>query len=165
MKTGLVIPVPEADPLLDRLRRQFPALVREIPAHVSLLYPFVPLDDATVVAVQRLVTGTPAFELTLGAPEVRGDLGYAPVDSPGLARLVGRVRERWPDVVPYGGRFGEVPPHLTLAMGAARLDAPELPLTVTAREAWLVAFTERWTVPARFPFAPPPAPTPHDLPR
>ncbi|GGK22606.1 hypothetical protein GCM10010124_13920 [Pilimelia terevasa] len=71
-----------------------------IPAHLSLLYPFVPLDDATVEAVERLATGMPAFELTLGTPEVRGDLSYAPGVSPQLAHLIGRVRERWPDVVP-----------------------------------------------------------------
>ncbi|MGH3982995.1 MAG: hypothetical protein ACRDST_10020 [Pseudonocardiaceae bacterium] len=59
-QTGLVIPVPTADPLLTLVETRHPGTVRKgVPAHVSLLYPFVgaaELDDRVTRALSELFT-------------------------------------------------------------------------------------------------------------
>ena len=52
-RTGLVIPVPAADELLDEVRARHPGAVRDVRAHVSVLYPF--LDAAEL---DESVTGS-----------------------------------------------------------------------------------------------------------
>ncbi|MGH3885827.1 MAG: hypothetical protein ACRDSZ_04520 [Pseudonocardiaceae bacterium] len=59
-QTGLVIPVPAADALLTLVETRHPGTVREsVPAHVSLLYPFVgaaELDERVTHALSGLFT-------------------------------------------------------------------------------------------------------------
>ncbi|MGW0857653.1 2'-5' RNA ligase family protein [Streptomyces sp. NPDC002690] len=47
-------------------------------------------------------------------------LFLAPTPSGPLQALTRLVRQRWPEVPPYGGRFAEVVPHLTVAHGQER---------------------------------------------
>jgi hypothetical protein len=58
-QTGLVIPVPAADALLASVGARYPGTVREgVPAHVSLLYPFVAateLDERVTCALGELL--------------------------------------------------------------------------------------------------------------
>ena len=58
-QTGLVIPVPAADALLASVGARYPGTVREgVPAHVSLLYPFVAateLDEGVTSALGELL--------------------------------------------------------------------------------------------------------------
>jgi hypothetical protein len=43
--TALVIPVPEAEPAVSAIRRQYDAAANSgMPAHITLVYPFVPID-------------------------------------------------------------------------------------------------------------------------
>ncbi|MFN2479171.1 MAG: hypothetical protein ABR615_08375 [Pseudonocardiaceae bacterium] len=57
-QTGLVIPVPAADALLASVGTRYPGTVRDgVPAHVSLLYPFVvaaELDERVTTALHEL---------------------------------------------------------------------------------------------------------------
>jgi hypothetical protein len=58
-QTGLAIPVPAADALLELVESRHPGTVREgVPAHMSLLYPFVgvaELDERVTHALSELV--------------------------------------------------------------------------------------------------------------
>ena len=58
-QTGLVIPVPAADALLAAVGTRYPGTVREgVPAHASLLYPFVAaaeLDERVSGALGELL--------------------------------------------------------------------------------------------------------------
>ncbi|WP_411110530.1 2'-5' RNA ligase family protein [Streptomyces sp. c-19] len=169
--TALVIALPDADPLLEAAWRIDPALVRRgVPAHVSLLYPFVPesaLTDQDEKGVRSLVARFPAADLRLD--EVVTASGFVAVTVPGLQPIVDAFRDQWPGLRPYGGRFGARPAaHVTVAMGA---DTPAaaahvraaigslLPLDTRAAAVQLVVLTEngwqpRFTVPLGVPEGP-----------
>lgn len=165
-RTGVIIPVPSADPLLATLAQRHPGAVREgVPAHVSVLYPFVPAAELDADAERELADiaeATPATEVTFGRCRRIGDFVYSPPDPPAdLNRLIAAVRGHWPDVLPYGGAVEDVGPHLTVAMRtgeqtAAVIEhevADELPIAAQLREMWLVVFADGWRVRRRFSFA------------
>ncbi|WP_308284800.1 2'-5' RNA ligase family protein [Streptomyces longispororuber] len=125
--TALTIPVPEADALVRTGTR----------AHVTVLYPFLPLSrltndtddtDDTDDTLRSLISATPAFTLTFR--ETRrwpGVLYLPPTPDEPLRTLTKSLRTRWPEAVPYRGVFGDegLDPHLTLASGAGTDALPE----------------------------------------
>lgn len=162
--TAVVTVLPDAAPLLDAASGIDPALVRRgVPAHVSLLYPFVPASALTgqdEKDVRSLAASFPAADLLL--EEVVTAAGFVAVTVPGLQATVDAFRAQWPGTRPYGGRFGARPAaHVTIAMGAddpttaARVRAAIdnlLPLRARAAAVQLVVLTEegwqsRFTVP------------------
>ncbi|HEY3506056.1 MAG TPA: 2'-5' RNA ligase family protein [Actinocatenispora sp.] len=146
--TALVVLLPAADAVLDAVRRVAPDRVRPgVGAHVTVLYPFVPVAEAEG-AVRALAASYRPVPLTLGDVVTRD--GFAAVPVPELQPLVDAALARWPQVRPYGGRFGANPPaHLTLAMGAtdAELDrlrsavAPLFPIRARVEALHLVERT------------------------
>ncbi|GAB2755429.1 2'-5' RNA ligase family protein [Salinifilum aidingensis] len=166
-RTGLVLPVPEADPVLTTVRQGFPgALLRENPAHISLLYPFLDaaaVDERTVDALDGIVRAQGTASLTLAECRREEDgFVYLPADSTEVAALADAVRTRWPDVAPHEGRGGVTAPHVTVASGVAEETATQIQTTVTGvlpvlavlEEVWLVVFTGgQWQVRERFLFA------------
>lgn len=165
-QSGLAIPVPEADKLLKVVASRFPEAVRkDVPAHVSVLYPFLPanvLDDRAISALSELFATQPVMTVKFAKCRRRGEFVYLrpdPVD--GLDEVTKRVRRLWPDVVPYEGLYGEVEPHLTVALHTTQERAEEieheivpelLPLSAELREAWLVVFAGQWALRERFRF-------------
>ncbi|MEU7728002.1 2'-5' RNA ligase family protein [Streptomyces sp. NPDC040724] len=146
--------MPDAAPLLDAAWRIDPALVRHgVPAHVSLLYPFVPESALTghdEKGVRSLAASFPAADLVL--EELVTASGFVGVTVAELQPMVDAFRARWPGLRPYGGRFGARPTaHVTVAMGA---DDPAtaaqvrsavgslLPLRTRAAAVQLVVLTE-----------------------
>ncbi|MEU7602823.1 2'-5' RNA ligase family protein [Streptomyces sp. NPDC041003] len=146
--------MPDAAPLLDAAWRIDPALVRHgVPAHVSLLYPFVPesaLTGRDEKGVRSLAASFPAADLVL--EELVTASGFVGVTVAELQPMVDAFRARWPGLRPYGGRFGARPTaHVTVAMGA---DDPAtaaqvrsavgslLPLRTRAAAVQLVVLTE-----------------------
>ncbi|MEV6683171.1 2'-5' RNA ligase family protein [Streptomyces erythrochromogenes] len=152
--TAAVIALPEAAPLLDAARRVDPALVRPgVPAHVSLLYPFVPqaaLTGQDEKNVRRLAASFPAAALLL--EEVVTAPGFVAVSVPELQPIVDAFHAQWSGLRPYGGRFGVRPAaHVTVAMGARDPAAAAhvraavgnlLPLRTRAAAVQLVVLTE-----------------------
>lgn len=147
--TALVVLLPAAEPLLAAARRVAPKLVRPgLPAHVTALYPFLPAGALTgdvERAVRELAAGAGPVEVELAG--VATAPGFAAVPVPALRAVTDAACDRWPDVPPYGGRFGARPaPHLTLATGGtdaglARVAAevrPLLPVRDRATELHLV---------------------------
>ncbi|MBC3192746.1 2'-5' RNA ligase family protein [Pseudonocardia sp. C8] len=121
-RTAVVIPVPELDPVLGAVATHRPDAVRPgIPAHLTLLYPFVPAPELTGAAVDRcraLCAGTGPVRVTF-RHAVAGSSMVATTPEPAgpLAALARALREAWPEHPPYGGRFGPDPdPHVTLAL-------------------------------------------------
>ncbi|MFJ9125114.1 2'-5' RNA ligase family protein [Streptomyces sp. NPDC102340] len=121
----MTIHVPEADALVRTPSR----------AHITLLYPFLPLDRITPEAdadLRALFSSKPPLPLTFTA--VRrwpGVLYLPPAPDDPLRALTKAIRERWPEAVPYRGIFGDegLDPHLTLASGAGTDDIPETEFT------------------------------------
>lgn len=66
METGLILLVPEAEPVVAHIRRRCdPNAALGVPAHVTALYPFRPyelIDDEVKARLAALVGQTPAFE-------------------------------------------------------------------------------------------------------
>ncbi len=165
-QTGLVVPVPTADVLLASVGARYPGTVREgVPAHVSLLYPFVAaaeLDEGITSALGELLAGQAPMRVQFAECYRRdGFVALLPDPIDGLKELVSTTRRRWPDVVPYEGVYGDVEPHLTVAMRCSAETAvaieqevtAQLPISAELREAWLVAFEGQWTLRGRFEFA------------
>ncbi|WP_020501369.1 2'-5' RNA ligase family protein [Sciscionella marina] len=144
--TAVLVLLPEADPLLTLAD---PGMTRPgIPAHIALSYPFLPRDQVTDTVTERigvLLAGTGPCEVVL--EEVTTAPGFVAVDAPSLQPLAHRLRGAWPELVPYGGRFGSDPrTHLTVGMGGTEHEAAlladrlgeQLPVRGTVREAVLV---------------------------
>ncbi|KOU13482.1 hypothetical protein ADK52_38570 [Streptomyces sp. WM6372] len=169
--TAVVIVLPDAAPLLDAAWRIDPALVRRgMPAHVSLLYPFVPESELTgqdEKVVRSLAASFPAVDLLL--EELVTASGFVGVTVPELQPIVDAFRAHWPGLRPYNGRFGTRPAaHVTVAMGAddATVAADVravvgslLPLRTHAAAVQLVVLTEegwqsRFAAPLGVPYGP-----------
>ena len=165
--TGLVVPVPAAEDLLAAVGRRHPDAARSgVPAHVTVLFPFLPpekIDDGTLRTLRELFEQHPPMPVRFTECRRRAEFVYLrPEPTDGLRRLLDHARREWPDVIPYEGAFGEVEPHLTVSIRtgedtAARIHAESgsaLPIEAQLREGWLISSREQqWTVQERFPLA------------
>lgn len=136
-----------------------------MPAHITVLYPFLPpdqVDGAVLDELRRLFAGVAPLRFALAATgRFPGVLYLAPHPAEPFARFTAAVATRWPETPPYGGAHREIVPHLTVAHAddpalLDRLDrelAPQLPLTAVAAEVWLLEYREAaWRRRARLPF-------------
>jgi 2'-5' RNA ligase len=161
----LLAKVPEAEPLVGGWRQRFdPSARAGIPAHVTVLYPFLEQDhiDADVLSALESLLGTHRpfdvwFQECGRFPDV---LFLAPVPDQPLRALTRAVAERWPEAPPYAGRFAEAIPHLTVAHGQERSVLDEvaadltgrLPVTARVSQVHLVVCDgDRWHERAAFP--------------
>jgi hypothetical protein len=165
-ESALVVPVPEAESVAGDLRARYdPAAPAGVPAHITVLYPFLPppaLDQSIIDELQAIFSGVTPFEFRLPRIALFPDVVYLPPDpvEPFL-RLTAAIATRWPETPPYGGQFDQVIPHLTVAhtedastiADIRRKIEPALPIVCSAAQAWLFANRgEQWTVEQRFPF-------------
>ncbi|HEX6397723.1 MAG TPA: 2'-5' RNA ligase family protein, partial [Steroidobacteraceae bacterium] len=103
-----------------------PSARRNVPAHVTILYPFVPLaqiDDGVVARLREIAGGVRCFEYRLA--ETRRfpvALYLAPDPDASFAALTDAVWRAFPDHPPFEGKFDVVVPHVTVAHG----DEPQL---------------------------------------
>jgi hypothetical protein len=164
--SALIVPVPEVEWLVAYWREQYDDSARSgVPAHITLLYPFLPPEDITPADVQRLAAlfeRIPATRFGLVAVRrfSRGVLYLAPEPDEFFQEVTRRVWALYPDQPPYGGVFDHVVPHLTVAQvdNHGLLDlieavvAPGLPVDARATEAWLMVEGEgdRWQPGHRF---------------
>jgi aminoglycoside 6'-N-acetyltransferase I len=129
--TAVVLAVAEAEPVVGDLRRRHtPGGGRGIPAHVTLLYPFVDvdrLDEDCIDRLRRAVTRFGAFDFTLAETARFEDgvlyLTVEPVDR--IRALITRICDAFPGRIPYD-RFtpDEVIPHVTVATGQGHPHGP-----------------------------------------
>lgn len=154
-RTALIVRIPEAEPFVRGWRDRIDPAARAgagVPAHVSVLYPFLQeslIDSSVHAGIAAVLSPHHAFDLRFERTgRFPGMLYLAPEPDAPLRRLTRAVTERWPDVRPYGGRYPDPVPHLTVAQRAreADLDAAEadlstrLPLTARVRAIDLVAY-------------------------
>jgi hypothetical protein len=172
VQSAILLAVPEAEPLVHEWRAQGdPSAAHGVPAHVTLLYPFLPgarVDEGVVAELAWFFRGVDAFPVRftrVGRWEHVGVVYLAP-ESDVLVELTRSLARRWPECPPYGGEIpvDEVIPHLTivhtddraLRQSAANGVSPQLPLRVVAREAslWMCDDAGEWSLRERFPFGP-----------
>jgi 2'-5' RNA ligase len=121
-ETAVLALVPEAEPVVGEHRRRLdPTTAAGVPAHVTVLYPFVPpaqVTAATVTALQEAVAPAAPFSCTFGRTGWFGEdlLWLAPSTSAEFDELTERVHRAFPEQVPYGGEH-EPHPHLTVGYG------------------------------------------------
>jgi 2'-5' RNA ligase len=166
VRSAVLVKVPEAEPVVGEYRLQYtldaPA---GIPAHVTILFPFVEPDRLGEVEerLAEIIAGTPAFDLVFARtarwPEI---LYLEPEPAEPFIALTRSIEREWPDQPPYGGTYETIVPHLTVAEAAdpAVLDRvaasvePQLPVATRAHEASL--FVEdhggHWHEHSRLPF-------------
>ncbi|HKB19704.1 MAG TPA: 2'-5' RNA ligase family protein [Gaiellaceae bacterium] len=124
--TALLIVVPEAEPLVSDWRLQYDrSAQRGVPAHITLLYPFVPtekVDEKLLGELHRLFGAHTAFSFDLHRvarfPEVAW---LAPDPVAPFKALIASIVARFPDYPPYEGAHDDVIPHLTVAEGGIEL--------------------------------------------
>lgn len=153
-ESALVVPVPEAEEVVRDWRlRHDPSAAAGVPAHITILYPFLPpreIDESALADLEGLFAASPAIRFALARVGRFAEVVYlAPEPAQPFSALIERVARRYPQCPPYGGALAveEVVPHLTAAQTADRrvLDAAaealaqHLPIAAHAREIWLLA--------------------------
>jgi 2'-5' RNA ligase len=165
-QSAVLVHVPEAEPVVGawRLTHTYDAPLG-IPAHVTLLFPFVPAGELNGEVEERLarVLGEirpfdATFAQTARFPDV---LYLQPEPSEPFSALTQAIATEWPEHPPYEGGHDVVIPHLTVAEGddeelldriAADVE-PKLPLHTHVSDAELFAEDEagRWHEHRRLP--------------
>lgn len=150
---AVIVPVEVPIPVRRLRDRMDPSAAQGVPAHVTLLYPFMPpdaLDDTVRARLTRIIGAEPAFPFTLARMARWPDVVYlSPEPDEPFRRLIAALAAAFPDYPPYGGQHESIVPHVTIAQDARPdyLAAAEhalpgmLPIRGVAREAWLIAHT------------------------
>jgi 2'-5' RNA ligase superfamily protein len=116
-----MVVVAEAEPVVARLRFQLDPVARlGVPAHVTVLFPFIPasgIRDDVMVRLAALFRPVPAFTHNFVRTAWFGDQAlWLDSDAARLFRsLTQLVWSAFPAYPPFEGRFDEVVPHLTIA--------------------------------------------------
>ena len=167
-ESAIIVPV-QVPVAVNRLRdRMDPSAAQGVPAHVTLIYPFMPPDllkDDVRRQVEQIVAAEAAFPVTFTSMRRWPNVVYlAPEPAEPFRRLTAALAEAFPDYPPYEGVHPEVVPHLTVAQdvpddyyAAAEHALPGmLPIRDVAREAWLIGHTpdQPWHTLWRLPFGP-----------
>jgi 2'-5' RNA ligase superfamily len=166
-ESALIVPVPEAEALVGAWRERYDDSARTgVPAHLTLLYPFLAPEEVTPPDLEQLSAlfasaAATRYELVAVRRFSRGVLYLAPEPEGFLRELTWRIWALYPHRPPYGGVFRDVIPHLTVAQDPdhSLLDAveaevaPNLPIAAHATEAWLMLQDQegRWQAGHRFP--------------
>jgi 2'-5' RNA ligase len=165
----LVLFVPAVDTVLAAWHRttggRFSAegTASEMPAHITLLYPFLPrprLDTSQLTALARISAATPPIDLRFASTGRFPGVLWLDPSSLACERLIETIRTRWPQHPPYGRPDFQLIPHLTVLRDAdeSTIEAADiglrtlLPLRAIAERLSVVAHEgERWIEIRTFP--------------
>jgi 2'-5' RNA ligase len=122
LTSAILLAVPEAEPLVRGVRERFdPSAADGIPAHITLVYPFVPvelLDERTVEGLRGVFELASPFDFSLTGPERFPEALYLrPEPAEPFRALIEGLGRTFPEYPPYAGEFDDVIPHLTVAQG------------------------------------------------
>jgi 2'-5' RNA ligase len=167
-ESALVVVVPEAEFLVKSFRDQHdPSAGLGVPAHITLLYPFKSPEQVDDGVVARLSDGFAQFApIAFSLTSIRRfpDVLYLAPDPAEPFRALTRAIWAWyPATPPYGGRWPDIIPHLSVASvrdqqeldriadRLTRASQGALPITATANEVSLLEKRSgRWKVRASF---------------
>lgn len=120
-RSALVVVVPEVESAVSDIRlRLDPVAEQGVPAHVTVLFPFMPadrIDDDVRATIADAVGGTACFDTAFTTTDWFGQdvLWLAPNCGPEFRSLTWRLSQAFPDYPPYAGQHDDVVPHLTIA--------------------------------------------------
>ena len=159
-ETAIVIPCEVADPIIGPWRARHTPDGRDgMPAHITLLYPWVErFGEGDMAKVRGALSTFEAFDFSL--PKIAEFPGLGSVvylePEPRLPfiMMIEAVAAAFPDHPPYGGAFEDIVPHATILEtdpNSALEDEvtqalkPRLPILEHANQAWVVANRDgRW---------------------
>jgi 2'-5' RNA ligase len=168
-ETAIVVVVPEAEPAVDLVRRRHTAAGAEgMPAHITLLYPFIDTNLLVSGRIAQLRDCLASFgpfdgELDRIARFQRLNdaiLWLAPRASDPFIAMIEALRAEFPEHPPYGGEFESLIPHLTVAisgdpdvLASIEVDlADRLPIPIRVEAVTLFEHTQlRWKLRASIP--------------
>jgi 2'-5' RNA ligase len=119
-KSAVIVPVPETDQLVTWHRRALnSAAGPSVPAHVTVLYPFVPpsrISAGTIAGVAAALAGMSAFDCVFSQVKWFDDevVWLEPRPDEHFRALTEAVCKRFPDHPPYAGEHPDTVPHLTV---------------------------------------------------
>jgi 2'-5' RNA ligase len=122
-QSGLIVEVPEADPVVGQHRALLDASAPlGVPAHITVLFPFMPprrIDEQVLAELEHLFAAVTRFRFRLDDTGWFGDdvLWLAPRDPGPFRALTQRVYGAFPAFPPFEGQFDDVVPHLTIGHG------------------------------------------------
>lgn len=168
--SALIVRVDAATPLVGALRQRYDASAAQgLPPHITILVPFIPPDQVTTPARNRLtqvLAGIAAFPFRLAHLGRWPDVSYlAPVPAEPFVHLTRAVWSAFPAFPPYGGQYPTLVPHLTVASGSTAevIEAErELMLRLAAAGPvddycdgldWIENRSGRWQLMQRLPLA------------
>lgn len=165
LESALLVPVPEAESYVSHHRFRYDSVaLRGVPAHITVVFPFIPppaMTDEAVDAVRHVLTRFSAFRFRLTKLErfPEGAVYLAPEPAEPFVRLTTELVDRFPAYPAYGGAYADVIPHLTVAQlpEVPTLDEfsdirRSLPIQCEAREILLMVENEdhQWDMRSRF---------------
>lgn len=154
LRSALLVPVAEVEPVVGEHRRRLDrSAIAGVPAHVTVLYPFLPpagITPEVVSSVADTVTMTAAFDCTFSRVRWFGDhlVWLQPEPDEPFRALTHAVQDAFGGLAPYGGAHGDPDPHLTVAgahlagpaelrQAAAEIE-PMLPVPARIDRVWLM---------------------------
>ena len=158
VQSAVLIPVPEADSVVGRYRFEHdPVAVAGVPAHITLIVPWLPPDEITDEELAELedeLSGATAFDFEPTRIEWFGRrvLWVAPEPVDPFLKLTHRLADRFA-TPPWEGEFDEVVPHLTVAHASDGVElvpiaadiATRLPVRCRAEQVWvMVGGSGKW---------------------
>ena len=167
-ESALLIKVPSAEPAVARYRSRLDSSAPlGIPAHITVLYPFLPPAEVSadvLASLSWLFASVGRFRFLLDRTGWFGDrvLWVGPRDPGPFRALTEFAYSAFPSCPPYGGQFSDVVPHLTLGdtgpladLRAAEEEVrPHLPIPGEASKVVLMTGAPTgglWTTVAEFP--------------
>ena len=169
IESALMVLVPEAEPLVKPFRdRHDPSAPAGVPAHITLLYPFKHPDEVDHTVLENLnqcFHRRAPFRFSLKPIRRFPDavLYLAPEPDEPFRELTLAIWDRYPETPPYGGKWPNIVPHLSVASvrNKQRLDSiaddfaqasrGRLPIQATAAEVALMEKrSSRWLIRAKF---------------
>ncbi|MEU0547048.1 2'-5' RNA ligase family protein [Micromonospora sp. NPDC005979] len=138
-QTALIVPIPGAEEAVGRFRDSLdPAASWGVPAHVTVLYPFLApqqIDEQVLTVLSETIAGIPRFDVALTHVGWFGDtvVWLAPQPDRPFVNLTTAVWQRFPGTAPYGGEHTNVVPHLTFGQDAPKPTLSQAAETVSAQ--------------------------------
>lgn len=155
-ESSLIVPIPEAEAAVGSTRNELDRTAGwGVPAHVTILYPFLPpglIGPAELDRLTAAINSVPRFDVTFSQVQWFSEdvvwLDPAPAD--GFRALTDAVCASFPDCPPYSGEFDGSIPHLTIAAhsepdrmrAAAHHAMAQIPISACVRSVYLFKGTD-----------------------
>ena len=119
LESALLVAVPAAEAAVGGHRARLDPSARDgVPAHLTVLYPFLPpteIGPGVLAELARLFAGAARFFFTLDQVRWFGEsvVWLGPADDSPFRALTELAAGAYPSCSPYGGVYTDVVPHLT----------------------------------------------------